>query len=93
MWNYVGGIITPNAGSVARACATWAGRNITLVLYVDTDVVSCISIGFVDWLCGTRVSTSKNIQIVIWNASHPFWIPAIQIGAGFGKSFTDLDEF
>ena len=56
MWNYVGGIITPNVDSVARTCATWAGRNITTVMCVDAHVVSCISIVFVDWLCGARLA-------------------------------------
>ena len=56
MWNYVGVIITPNVGSVARTCATWAGRNITPVLCVDVHVVSRISSVFVDWLCGTRLA-------------------------------------
>ena len=56
MLNYVGGIITPNVDSVPRTCATWAGRNITLVLCVDAHAVSYISIVFVDWLCGTRLA-------------------------------------
>ena len=51
-----GGIITSYVDSVARTCATWAGRNITPVLCVDAHVCSCISIVFVDWLCGTRLA-------------------------------------
>ena len=42
--------------SVARTCATWAGGNITPVLCTEAHVVSCISVVFVDWLCGTRLA-------------------------------------
>ena len=50
------GIITLNVGSVARTCATWARRNITPVMCVDAHVVSCISIVFIEWFCGTRLA-------------------------------------
>ena len=50
------GVITPNVGSEARICATWAGRNITPVMCVDAHVIPCISIAFVDWLCGARLA-------------------------------------
>ncbi len=64
MWNYVGGIITPNVDSVERTCVTWAGQNITPVLCVDAHVVSCISIVFVDGLCGTRLSVHNSVVVV-----------------------------
>ena len=52
MWNYVGWIITPNADSVARTCATWPGRNITPLCCAWTRMwfhafPVCLLIGFV----------------------------------------------